>query len=103
MQLISIREQLNTLQTSVDKRGDVGDCDSLQDLCFAVSIRQKSGFFHPKNTTMSGNKLVQLLNLPENELLRREIRPDGGAVRMRDVRHYARFGAKSEGKGYLFK
>ncbi|RNC76703.1 hypothetical protein DA717_14465, partial [Piscirickettsiaceae bacterium NZ-RLO2] len=72
----------------------------LRALCFAVSIRQKSGLFHPKNTTTTGNELVCLLNCPEYDELRRKICPDGAKVRMRDIRSYARRGTKST-SGYF--
>ncbi|OAJ33301.1 hypothetical protein A0O36_02507 [Piscirickettsiaceae bacterium NZ-RLO1] len=99
--LVELRQILQNFDTSVSKQEILGQYQTLQDLCFATSIRQKSGLFHLGNTTATANELVRLLNLPTNSLLRQEICPDGEKVRLRDVRHYARFGAKSQSQGYF--
>ncbi|WP_155066841.1 hypothetical protein [Piscirickettsia salmonis] len=99
--LVELRQIFQNFDTSALKQEALGQCQTLQDLCFAASIRQKSGLFHLGNTTATANELVRLLNLPTNSLLRQEICPDGAKVRMRDIRHYARFGVKSSSQGYF--
>ncbi|QGP38707.1 hypothetical protein [Piscirickettsia salmonis] len=99
--LVGLRQVLQNFDTSASKQETLGQCQTLQDLCFAASIRQKSGLLHLGNTTATANELVRLLNLPANSLLRQEICPDGAKVRMRDIHHYARFGVKSSSQGYF--
>ncbi|QGP53789.1 hypothetical protein PsalMR5_01229 [Piscirickettsia salmonis] len=98
---VELRQTLQNFDTSASKQEALGQCQTLQDLCFAASIRQKSGLLHLGNTTATANELVRLLNLPTNGLLRQEICSDGEKVRMRDVRHYARFGVKSSSQRYF--
>ncbi|ALB21930.1 hypothetical protein Psal006b_02467 [Piscirickettsia salmonis] len=99
--IVELRRILQNFDTTASKQEALGQCQTLQDLCFATSIRQKSGLFHLGNTTTTANELVRLLNLSPNSLLRQEICPDGEKVRMRDIWHYARFAVKSSSQGYF--
>ncbi|MGJ3501038.1 hypothetical protein [Piscirickettsia salmonis] len=96
-----LKKELQNTNTSAEKQAVFAKCQNLRALCFAVSIRQKSGLFYPKNTTATGNELICLLNRPEYDELRRKICPDGAKVRMRDIRSYARCGVRSV-SGYCF-
>ncbi|MGJ3495352.1 hypothetical protein PsalN5692_00676 [Piscirickettsia salmonis] len=79
-------------QLSELKETQLTHCNTLQDLCFLVSIRQKGGVLNPANATSSADVLVSFLNLPRNYFLRRAICPQGEKVRVRDIRHFALHG-----------
>ncbi|WP_416431155.1 hypothetical protein [Piscirickettsia salmonis] len=79
-------------QLSVLKGTQLIHCNTLQDLCFLVSVRQKGGVLNLSNATNSADELVSFLNLPRNYFLRRAICPQGEKVRVRDVRHFALHG-----------
>ncbi|OAJ35533.1 hypothetical protein [Piscirickettsia salmonis] len=95
---LKAKESLQQIHTSTEKQLLFSKCDTLQELCFAAAIRQKSGIFHPQNTTTTGNMLIQLLNRPENYLLKLQLCPQGEKVRVRDIRHYALYGHQEDYK-----
>lgn len=96
-QLIKLTQSAMTFKT---KQEEFDHDQTLQKLCFIASIRTRNNEWHLKNTSSVGRNFLQILNLPEYELLRREISPDGEEIRMRDVRNYGRFGVKST-SGYF--
>ncbi|RNC76684.1 hypothetical protein DA717_14570, partial [Piscirickettsiaceae bacterium NZ-RLO2] len=90
-QFLRIKLALQSLTTTESKRLAFGDCRTLQDLCVVASIRQNGGFFHPKETTTTGEELARLLNLLENKEFKWLVcSPDEEAF-LRHIRHYARF------------
>ncbi|WP_155080898.1 hypothetical protein [Piscirickettsia salmonis] len=98
--LAQLKKELQKINTSTGKQAAFVCCKNLRELCFIASIRQKGGILHPKHTTTTGNALIDLLNGPDYDVLRREICPEGAKVRMRDIRSYARDGTKST-SGYF--
>ncbi|TNF65805.1 MAG: hypothetical protein EP298_10980 [Gammaproteobacteria bacterium] len=100
-QFLKIKNILENSNTTKLKRSSFANCKTLQDLCFAASIRQKSGWRHPKSTTTTGDELVKFLNLSKNNLLKLEICPNNEKIRMRGIRSYAIYGVKSS-SGYFF-
>ncbi|MGJ3500139.1 hypothetical protein PsalN5692_03321 [Piscirickettsia salmonis] len=69
------------------------DCNAVRRLCFIVSVCQT-------NKTEIISQLAELLNQPQYYLLKEEICLNSEAVRKRDIRSFARYGAKSD-SGYF--
>ncbi|QGN95540.1 hypothetical protein Psal071_01139 [Piscirickettsia salmonis] len=108
-----IKLELQQLNLPKLKKSLIREASSLQDLCYFASMKQNQGPLDPKNLTPSeaatanadtalDDKLAQLLNLPEHNLLRQEIRPENDNVCPEDIWSYALFKKKSEGKKGLF-
>ncbi|RNC77727.1 hypothetical protein ACGP04_09210 [Piscirickettsia salmonis] len=95
---LKAKESLQQIHTSAAKQLLFSKCDTLQELCFAAAIRQKSGFFHQANQTTTTIKLAAFLNQPENHLLKLQLCPQGEKVRVRDIRHYALYGHQEDYK-----
>ncbi|QGP40840.1 hypothetical protein [Piscirickettsia salmonis] len=70
------------------------DCNAVRRLCFIVSACQT-------NKTEIIGQLAELLNQPQYYLLKEEISPNSEAVRKRDIRSFARYGAKSDSRYFL--
>ncbi|ALA25209.1 hypothetical protein AVI51_03840 [Piscirickettsia salmonis] len=101
-QLLAIKQALKASGTSASKQHIIDKCQTLQQLCFAASVQQKGGLFHPTHTTTTGHLLLQLLKRPENRELKQEIFPGNTSASMRGIRHYGRYGQQVlQQHGYL--
>ncbi|MGJ3494511.1 hypothetical protein PsalN5692_01008 [Piscirickettsia salmonis] len=89
---LKIKESLQQVNTSAAKQLLFSKCDTLQELCFTAAIRQKSGIFHPRSTTTTGDVLIRFLNRPENCLLKLELCPQEQKICMQNIRYYALHG-----------
>ncbi|OAJ34433.1 hypothetical protein [Piscirickettsia salmonis] len=108
-----IKLELQQLNLPKLKKSLIREAESLQDLCYFASMKQNQGPLDSKNRTPSegaaasadtafDDQLAQLLNLPEHNLLRQEIRPKNDNVCPEDIWNYALFKKKSEGKEGFF-
>ncbi len=98
-----LKSELILKTSSYEKKKALEECTSLQDLCFVASIRRKSGVFHFKNTTTTGDMLVNLLNKTlRYHPLRDTMHLGGASVRMRDIRNFAIRAQKSQSPKSVF-
>ncbi|QGP58932.1 hypothetical protein PsalBI1_01514 [Piscirickettsia salmonis] len=108
-----IKLELQQLNLPKLKKSLIREASSLQDLCYFASMKQNQGPLDPKDITPSegatasastalDDKLAQLLNLPEHNLLRQEIRPENDNVCSEDIWNYALFKRKGGGKEGFF-
>ncbi|MGJ3495567.1 hypothetical protein ACR9PT_13515, partial [Piscirickettsia salmonis] len=97
---LKIKESFKSLDIPEHKKLVIGDCQTLRDLCSAVSCQETHNLLDLKNTTVAGSKLLDCLNCHTSYYLRLEICPDGAPVRMRDIRSYATCGVRST-SGYF--
>ncbi|RNC77532.1 RasGEF domain-containing protein [Piscirickettsia salmonis] len=92
--LLRLQQFLQTLQEKVyntsGKENPFNDCKTLKKFCFEVSVCVGNLSFTP----LMRNQLIELLNHPEQLYFKEKICPNGGKVRMRDIREYALHGGE---------
>ncbi|MGJ3500644.1 RasGEF domain protein [Piscirickettsia salmonis] len=93
-ELLRLQQFLQTLQEknckTTEKESPLNDCKTVKEFCFEVSVCVGNLSFTP----LMHNQLIELLNHPEQLYFKEKICPNGGKVRMRDIREYALHGGE---------